>query len=323
MISLFNEMHNSLFLLLCQLVNEIHDGADYTQKDILRRITSLPEFQYSEAPEIEKETAIIQKLFHFEKTTELAQLFEDAPIPCLPTNYELSWLKNMLTDDEFSFLLPSELRRDLTHRLEHISPLYPVKKWKKIHALGDDTQQPVLQKHLATIQTAFQKKCCLQYINIDLQKKQHSGTAAPCRLEYDLSNNVYHLIIWNDLEERAIKLTVNKLESLALSPHPLPKNLDQKLTSFFATHKTQATLRLRNKLNAVERCFALFSSYDKESYLEDDDTYILIITYYTFDHYDITNKILSLGSAVTVISPSDLRKKIITCLQESYQKYCD
>ena len=69
-------------------------------------------------------------------------------------------------------------------------------------------------------------------------------------------------------------------------------------------------MEVQNTRNAVERCFALFSSFDKKARLQDDGTCVLTISYSPPDEDEIFEKILSLGSAATVVAPQSFRERV-------------
>ena len=322
MMKLFDETKNHFFQFLCQLINEIHSGCNYTKNDILHRLQQVPEF--SSAVDLSEETAIIQHLFHFNDKDQYAELFIDEPVPCMPSNLELSWLKTMLEDDSCTFLLSDKLHRKMEERLKNVPALIPKGYWKKIHDYGDDTTSEPMKSYLRIILQAFRQQKQIHYINKDAQAYLHEDTVAPCRLEYDLAADKYRLIIWNSAENRAVKINMANLQALSLTQIPFPPDLTQKLNDFYAAHQTTITLRLINKVNAVERCFALFAAYDKESIVDETlHTYTLKITGYDFDRGELRDKILSLGSAVTVIEPSELRQEIISCLQTAARHYIE
>ena len=99
MLTLFDETKNPLFLLICQIINEIHYGAKFKREDIFKRILSMSNFHYNEAPEIEREKEIIDLLFDF-STDGFAKLYFDKPISNLISSTELSWLKTMIQDGD-------------------------------------------------------------------------------------------------------------------------------------------------------------------------------------------------------------------------------
>ena len=73
--------------------------------------------------------------------------------------------------------------------------------------------------------------------------------------------------------------------------------------------------------NVFERCFNIFSNYDKEISRLDKTSYQLKI--YAREHFDkaeIVQNILSLGSSIVVLAPQNLRQQIIAAIQESFTR---
>ena len=163
----------------------------------------------------------------------------------------------------------------------------------------------------------------LSYKYLDRAGNIHKGVAAPCRLEYDCAQHRIRLILWLQAENRAVKLNVNRLQQINLSNLTYGKEIELSFKQFLNKNKTSVTIQLLPKYNAVDRCFSIFSSYDKQAiYDEDNDSYTLIITYYHFDEEEIINYILSLGAAVVVTEPLHLRHKIIQRLQQQLELCC-
>ena len=317
---LFHENKSTLFTLLCQISNEIQTGAKLTETDILCRLRQ--EFLNYE-PDTDREKELLHTLFKCGTASEPVQLRLEAntEIPFLATSLELSWLKDMLNDSQADFLLDPKLHSKLQSLLTDIQPLTSKERWKKLRFIGDDTTAAPLQQKLRTLQQAFLQGLQIHYINRDVKGNLHEGTAIPYRLEYDLENDKYRLIIWNSEQNRAIKMTLANIIELQLSTEKIPAEAAFAIAHFYATRKTQVTLRLTPKANAVERCFFLFSSYDKDTWLEGKETYMLRISFYDFDRQEIIDKILSLGAAVTVLDPADIREEIIEKLQAAYNHY--
>ena len=301
-------------------MNEIDAGACYTRDTVMQKLQQ--GYNYSYAASWDLENKLIQTFFSFDETTKTAQNRFPGHIPQLPSICELQWLKNLLLDENFSFLLTPALHQKLAHCLENVAPLFSSVSWQKLQNTGDDTSDPRLCQYLRTLQQAFLEQRQIDYVNKDCHGKLHTGTVSPCRLEYDLKGNKYRIIIWNETEQRAIKMNLANLQKLSLSSRAILPCLSEKLNLFFQQHQTIISLSLENKVNAVERCFLLFSSYDKETFVDDDrQTYTLKITCYDFDRYELLEKILSLGSAVTVLAPNDFHQEIIQRLKTAYEYY--
>ena len=71
----------------------------------------------------------------------------------------------------------------------------------------------------------------------------------------------------------------------------------------------------------MERCLFLFSTYDKETHIDNNEKYIFTIQYYTFDEEDVLSKIQSLGASVVVRSPDNIRQKIKSKLLQMQNIY--
>ena len=299
--SLFDDTKNPLFRLLCQIIGEIHDGAKFTRKDILGRIFSLPEFIYLEAPEKEREKQIVDALFNFDRKG-LATIFAGEKFSLPPCDTELQWLSAILADKELAFLLPAELREKLTRCLEKFPPLYEKTFWRRLRVNGTSKAGEKFFGKLSTIMAALR-----------LQRKIFCGKEllTPCRLEYDLSADKYFLIVLRE-ETRAVeKIPVENLDALDLSEEIVPPDCDELLKKFYAANVAEVSFKVRNTRNAVERCFALFASFDKKARLQDDGTYFLTVSYCPFDEEEVFEKIFSLGATATVIEPQSFRERVI------------
>ena len=314
MTSLFDSTKNPLFRLICALVNEIHAGAKLSRSDILNRILSLPGFHYNEAPETSRENQILDAVFQFPPPEHFAELLLEEPLPTLITDTELSWLKTMLLDVDAAFLLPPELRTKLLERLNEVPPLYDLNAWKKLRFVNPD-RPPLNQQTLSLIVEALRQR----------RKILHGSSAIiPCALEYDFSTGEFFLIVWNENLREAQKSPVEKFTGASLSDESVPPDLNDRLRQFYSQHTAELSLLLRNRRNAVERCFALFGSCDKTSrYQKETDTYFLTVRYYDFEENELLEKILSLGAAVTVTAPQPLRQKIIQRLRDIRSLYAD
>jgi len=323
--NLFNETKSRLFLGLCQIINEVACGTAYTREELIGRFKTCTGFHYDPEDTCNadaiREQELIDTLFLFDPKTKQARLYVSEKIPALPSTLELQWLKSMLLDNDFSWLLPEELRQKLLQRLEGRQPLVPEHLWKRIQQHGDADSAKV-KAYLQQLQIGFQQKVKIHYVNEAASGRLYEDTAAPCRLEYDLAANKYALVIWQEKENRAVKLLLSNLQDLQLTNEPIPEDIPKKLDAFYAQPKQTVTLQLTNTVNAVERCFALFAPYDKTSSVDDDlEIYQLEIQYYAFDHDEVIRKILSLGCAVTVLRPAAARAEVRDILLVARQHY--
>ena len=170
---LFNKINNPLFHVLCQATNEICQGQKISRQQLQRLIKQIPAFQYNEAPEDDRELSIINKVFRFTDDTSPGKICFREPVPPLITAVELSWLKSMLQDDRFAFLLAEGLRNKLLSLLAEVEPLFSDEIWQ-----GRPKFDPALQPVLRELMEAIKKGKLLL----------HDGEyITPCKLEYDLA----------------------------------------------------------------------------------------------------------------------------------------
>ncbi len=323
MANLFHETQSSLFRTLCLIINRIYAGEKYRRNDILDELHSA--LLHAKRPAnagIEDEKNLLDSIFLFDTPDDEAEatLLYPAPVPSIPSISELRWLKTMLMDDSADFLLEPALRKKLLKKLTTINVLPIPALWRKKQNTGDSPKTEPFHTHLKIIWRALREQKKLHYINIDGLNRRREYTQEPCRLEYDAAENRYRIIFWNREENRAISALVSRLISVSMTDEPIASDINLLFRTFLNERREKFTLRLKKKNNAVDRCFSLFSSYDKDAYMDDDGTYVITIYYYAFDKEEICRKILSLGSAAVVISPTKLREEIIDRLKGALRK---
>ena len=298
--SLFDDTKNSLFRLLCQIVDEICAGGKFTRKDILRRIFALPEFIYLEAPEQAREEKIVDALFNFDRDGfAVVPVTKNFSLP--PSDAEISWLRAVLADEEMNFLLPAAFRKKLLDCLKNFPPLFEKKSWRPLRAESNSGLGKKFPTILSVIVDALRLR---RKVFVDGQ------AVSPCRLEYDLAANKYFLIAWLDAARTIKKMPVEALKAVELSGEQIPDDADERLKNFYSANVAEVSLEVQNTRNAVERCFALFSSFDKKARLHDDGGCFLTVSYSPLDEEEILEKILSLGAAVTVVAPQSFRERL-------------
>lgn len=300
--TLFDDTKNPVFRELCRIVDEIGGGKELTRKEILDRIFATPEFIYAEFPDLDREEKIIDTLFKFNRRG-FAEIPPGKNFSLPITDTELCWLSALLADEELFFLLPAALREKLSARLKNFPPLYEKNFWRRLRT--SKTNKIFADKLSVTVQALIlQKKIC------------DTELLTPCRLEYDLSSDKYFLIAQR-VQGRFEKIPVEDLKAPTLSGENIPRELEEQLKAFYAEHVAEVTIRVKNTRNAVERCFALFSSFDKKSRLQEDDgTYFLTIRYCTLDAEEVFEKVFSLGATVIVIEPKEFRERVIKKFSE-------
>ena len=324
MTALFNNENALLLHVLCRVVNEISHGARLTENDIKKRLSNAFPGEAFFSSDTEQE--VIDALFPSRyKGTDSDKLkpFYGAPVPSLPSDNERLWLKAMLLDESAAFLLPDDLREKLLKRLADTPDYSFAGAWEKRQPKGDNPAEDPLRGKLALIWKALRNKKKLRYVNIDKAGTHHEQIHPPCRLEYDAAINRFFLIVWNEKENRAIKINIQRLETLELVKEPITSDTEKRFVEFLAKRKRKVIFRLTDKdgTDAFDRCYSLFSAYDKEAFAEEKDVYTIKIYFQDFDRQEIISRLLFLGPVATVLEPKDIRDEIIERLKESWEYY--
>jgi predicted DNA-binding transcriptional regulator YafY len=74
--------------------------------------------------------------------------------------------------------------------------------------------------------------------------------------------------------------------------------------------------------HVIERCFRIFSFYDRKAvFNKDANTYKLEISYLKFDENEVIRDILSLGSNVMVMEPKRIQKEVLKRIKAASIQY--
>ena len=326
MATLFNNENALLLHILCRVINEICRSRRLTESDIQKRLDEVFPGEAFFTGGAEQE--VIDALFpsHYEdEDGQCPMPFYEASVPSLPSDDERLWLKTMLLDESVAFLLPDALQEKLLARLADTPEFFLAGVWEKRQAKGDDSAREPLKERLSLIWKALWAKKKLRYVNIDKSGTRHENTFVPCRLEYDAAMNRFFLIVWDEAEDRAVKINIHRLETLEITKEPIPSGMEEKFIGFLSRQKSEVTFRLNDKKNtgAFDRCYSLFSAYDKKACAEEENVYTIKVYYQDFDRREITSRFLSLGPAAVVLEPEDIRAEIIERLKAAWTIYRD
>ena len=208
-------------------------------------------------------------------------------MPVRATRAELAFLRALLADEAFAFLLPAALRTKLRAQLGNAT----------------DATAPASDRVSATDGTAAAAFFRTNALHLDDAKKEPLRT----RLEQ----------LWTALtHQKKIAYTYRAADG-TVYPQAAAAALREAFARFLAAHATEARLTLRDlpQKNALVRFFSRFERYDKTAERQADGTYDVRLTYYDFDEADVLAAILSLGPCLIVQGPDDLRTAVIERLR--------
>lgn len=319
--SIFHMMNNLIVLNLIDLLHSSQPGAVWPKNIVKNKLVDKIGY---EPTVYDKANEVIETLFEDEN----GQLHSILPRPmAFPISKgERMFLKALAIDKEYAFLLSPALRQKLQELLKDEPDPIPDGAWIKERAPGDDPSAEPLFSHLRTVMEAFLQN---RQISYETQNGQ-AGMASPCRLSYDLAANTYTLRLWDSHAKSLLSFPMADMKKLTLSDVAIPSDMENQFEAYRKEHLRSVTLHLHEnkgvpKRNAFHRCFALFSTYDKDVFYDSqNDIYQLNVQYYDFDEEEVIRRILSLSRFVTVAKDSpELRSKIIHRLKAMCSLYQD
>jgi glycosyltransferase involved in cell wall biosynthesis len=134
--------------------------------------------------------------------------------------------------------------------------------------------------------------------------------AFPVKIEYSVLNDTFRISAYRPDQNRFFKMTLETMSNIRLGTE-CRDTLQEDYKKFLAGNKKTVVLDVEPANHVIERCFRLFSYYERKAvYDREDRRYRLEIVYYSYDEAEVVRDILSLGSSVIVLEPVELRKKI-------------
>ena len=321
---LFNELKNNSLQAAVKAINTIHrTNQPISKPELEKHITN----NSSLSPQ---EQRLINALFVADAADKnLLRPVAAKAVPIIPTMLEMKWLKEMLHDPRIDCLISASLKEKLLQAMPqdgNSEQHWQQSNWNiPIQIDKPCFSSSAYQEKFKTALEALNSKHYVYYESYDIYGNEYKGEAVPYKIEYCANTNSFNFIMWNEEKRWTFKSDFATITKLRL--------LQQSFDNSQLRHADDYVERLNTKsepivlqfdaaqYNVFERCFNIFSNYDKEISRFDEDTYQLKI--FARDHFDneeIMQNILSLGSSIVVTSPQKLRQQIIAAIQESFTR---
>ena len=321
---LMQPVHARAFLALAIICNDIAHGARVTRADILRRLP----YHAGTTTNLGQSLHLMNAAFCFDDEQPPDAMAEEAYLPADPgTTYpfllsrvEQRYLRTMLDAPEAAFLLADDLRGKLRAALQDVPP-FDLSFIERSQLAGDDVTDVETGRALRTV---FRCLCERRALVLP-----YGRCLLPLRLRYNFRTNRYSLVALSEDADAPVRYHLDALHGARLGKSsPDPAKLEAQYQSYLDAHRVTVRLRLSDRRNARERCYALFASFDKTScYLEKEAAYLIELSYYDFDRADVLARILSLGADVTVLAgegnaeAAALRAAVLQCLKGALPYY--
>lgn len=321
---LFNELKNSSLQAITKAINTIQQTQQPIRKQELQSIIS------KHSVLSPQEQQLMDALFVTDAADKnLLWPFAALDVPILPTALEMKWLKEILHDPRIDCIISAALKEKLLQCMPQDSS--SEQHWQQsnwhvpIKMDKPSFRSAAYQEKFKTALKAINSKHYVYYESYDIYGNKYKGEAVPYKIEYYANTNSFNFIMWNEAKQWTFKSDFATITKLQLLPQSFDSRKNKLADAYVQKIKNEAEpiiLKLNAaQYNVFERCFNIFSNYDKEISRLDQTSYQLKI--YAREHFDkaeIVQNILSLGSSIVVLAPQNLRQQIIAAIQESFTR---
>lgn len=306
---LFSEINNYSYELITYLLSL---KKSFTEKELRQEIRKfLP---------MEDENQVMEMLFPSNEEGFVFRLNDgkyepilSMPFPVRNTNVEKQATKTLTKTPYAADFLSRALREKLEKATAGITEEWSLDDIKVrgqylhgITQIGDD-----LFDKLQVIRRAIKEGRAIAYTYVRGKVENESGRAFPVKIEYSFLNDMYRICAVETDEKICFKMNIDAMSKVALTDM-VGQNVQESYERCMKAMQRTIELEIEPETNAVERCFQLFSFYDRgAAYDTGENRYRLKITYYAQDESEIIRDILSLGASVEVIAPDVMRQMVI------------
>lgn len=318
---LFHEVENKYYELLTLMINK---KRKYTDKEI----GSLLETQL--VGEIDFD--VVDSLFSKKEGEEAVYLYENslfrpvinASVPVLNTKLEQETIVNALRNPYARhFLNPSTMQK-----LKIMSEGFGSSWDDRSVFIRNQFEHGSLENarnnasDIKTISKAIKEHRAIRYDNVKPGKFEFRGAEIyPVKIEYSFINDMFRISGFENKEQRFIKMNLVSMSNIELLDKE-KDGLEAEYKDFIETNTVSVTLDVDPKDHVIERCFRIFSYYNRKArYDEEADKYRLEISYLNSDEAEIVRDILSLGCYVVVLEPRKLQKEVYRRIKIANERY--
>lgn len=338
--SLFNEYQNKNFEYLTRYINGAIDesislsavemnntliGKDLqTYEDLIAELTNQKENINDNA-----------LVFHLDEAGNIIPL-STIPIPIRTTKAERSWLYYYLNKPETLLFLDNTTIQNLKTALEKDG-------YHKFYPLNDKTYtvreyyenktgniSPDIIQTFRVILNAIHGK---KYIVTDNHTTNghvfYQSKMIPFRLLYSRQTGTLSLSAYavntQDGNERSIKLNLANIKNTKTADYveDYESYYQKYLNSLNKDYekKPPVTIQIMDYNNGFDRTVYTLANFKRESYLNYTGYTIMNIYYRRFQENELIQKLLSLGSTITILNPQSIKDKYVNVIKKTLQLY--
>lgn len=299
------------------MINDMQNGQVYRLKDIentFKRLALNENIDYM--------TCVTQKDCLFDTVEGRFRPLIDGMVPVRPSTAECQWLKMILKAPECSLFLDQATQQIINHALVSVPDLITEASLedKNIHYSTDPLDSEIFIQSLQVLMDAIDHHQIISY-NYTAQDGQvyNDLSAIPYKIEYSILNAKFRLFMYTLESKKPVKINISQLNAVWINDTAeslSQEAIEEQILSCKA--KSPLILEVENTEYILERCFSLFSPYNRETYFDSEkNVFVMKLDYYTLDEAELVKDILSFGSHIIVNEPTHVRDLIITRIRKA------
>ncbi|WP_312072180.1 WYL domain-containing protein [Anaerotignum propionicum] len=309
--NLFDETENKYYEFISHL---LQNGQRYSKNDV----NYLVEKYLSGEPDFD----VIDTVFADKEGEELIFYIENGKfVPILENNFpirmgtiEQQAAKSLLDNEYVKHFLSEETISKLEECTRNVDVDWSTSEIaiKNVFAGGVTGHKREYGPIISLIAKAIKEHRAIVYDNVREDKFEYRNVSVfPVRIEFSIKNDRFRVSSYEPKQHRFIKMNLDTMDNIYLSDDIWEEDLEVEYKDFLKTNTRTVKLDIDPVSHAIERCFRVFSYYDRKArYDKEENKYRLEISYLRFDEAEIIKDILSLGGYATLIEPRQLQKEV-------------
>ncbi len=327
---LFVEQKNKNYGAVYDLLMEIKNKSDETMTSteisdfILKRGLYTPYFERSLMNKCKEDRENLHVLKEVSKN--VYTIAEDTFFPPPVLNIEMVYLKHILNDDRMHIFLDNLSIEKLKGLLKTYDD-FQIGKYIEIKGKSESScDYKKLNKVFLLFLKSRKEKRIIKY-NYVTRNGQifEENFMLPYKIEYSIRDDKFYLIYYSIEQNRMNKGIIENFHGMKLDSIYEDYELIWNNISYVIERqkvKYPIIIEVKDRKNAVERAFYLLSCFKKRAYYDKErNVHIIYIYYYEYDEAEIISRILSLGKNAKVISPENIKTKIIQRIKKAVNLY--
>lgn len=305
---LFNEKNNRFFEIARNITNKAVNDGGIAQKEIDRLTTEngFTDYNYEFCQAIAgKKSYVFEDICLLGENGENYFPLIDSTVPARFTRIEIEWLASVLQDENVDAFLSESTLSKLQNNFEGIQPLF------KEGEINNKSLTPQIKTNISFIVKAIDDGKGVICSNTSLRGDVYKDSlVVPYRIEYSAKMSAFWLIGFLPIEDKMVKMAVERMSVQRLTKDPLTINFEK----YTQTQRkdTPIVLEIKDEKGALERALHSLSGYKKNGiYDKEQGVHRIRIYYYEFDEYELIQNIISLGAYVKVVGPQSVKAQIL------------